>query len=671
ESVKMIEIKLSQGAKPAHGGLLPAKKVTQEIADIRGLPKGERVVSPPTHSEFSNPIEMLVFIERLRDLSGGKPVGIKLCIGQPEEFVAIVKAMREADSYPDFIAIDGSEGGTGAAPFEFSNSIGMPLRDGLAFANNVLIGAGVRDKTILIASGKIITGFHMFRVMALGADVCNSARGMMFAIGCIQARRCNHNDCPVGVATTDPRLDKAINVVDKGDRVAAYHEKTIESFLAILAAAVLATMRWHVIFSRLLFRSLLLPLWITLIVWSAAEVRRSPKIWKAIVLGTLVGSGFYTYLAWYFMLPGVAALLVWVFRGIASNRDLKRCAVSCSIALIVTSSPILLHYAAVPDHFLSRPGAVSPFKDGAGAAVRELSKNLLQASGMFHYRGDHVPKHNLPGAPALDRISGIVFLLGLGSCLYRLARRRYGGAERCALETILVSWLLLGMMPTIFAKTDSPNFLRTLVLTPAVAGLIAIGLSVLWDLIDRLIGAAKKIPPGLQDAPRAHASPLTAILIGALILASATTTVRDVFGRWAPSPEVWMSFNGRQTQLGKIAGATPPGAICWIPAAMGSHRTVQYLTAGTDRVRLYSDFDFLRPDPDGSGPMRVVATEHNVLLPVLRRLVPSGRVIDVMIEPRGESLQPWAWLFEIPPGKLPAAEEVDRAEERHRIDIRW
>ena len=241
ESVKMIEIKLSQGAKPAHGGLLPAKKVTQEIADIRGLPKGERVVSPPTHSEFSNPIEMLVFIELLRDLSGGKPVGIKLCIGQPEEFVAIVKAMRQADSYPDFIAIDGSEGGTGAAPFEFSNSIGMPLRDGLSFANNVLIGAGVRDKTILIASGKIITGFHMFRVMALGADVCNSARGMMFAIGCIQARRCNHNDCPVGVATTDPKLDKAINVVDKGDRVAAYHEKTIESFLAILAAAGLTS----------------------------------------------------------------------------------------------------------------------------------------------------------------------------------------------------------------------------------------------------------------------------------------------------------------------------------------------------------------------------------------------------------------------------------------------
>lgn len=241
DSVKMIEIKLSQGAKPAHGGILPAKKVTKEISEIRGVPLLERVLSPPTHSAFSTPLELLEFIERLRDLSGGKPVGIKLCIGQPEEFVAVVKAMKETGKVPDFIAIDGSEGGTGAAPFEFSNSIGMPLRDGVTFANNVLIGAGMRDQVKLFASGKIITGFHMFRVMALGADVCNCARGMMFALGCIQARRCNYNDCPVGVATTDPALDKAIDVEDKGDRVAAYHEKTIHSFLEILAAAGLSS----------------------------------------------------------------------------------------------------------------------------------------------------------------------------------------------------------------------------------------------------------------------------------------------------------------------------------------------------------------------------------------------------------------------------------------------
>ncbi len=239
-SVKMIELKLSQGAKPAHGGILPAKKVTQEIADIRGVPVGVRVDSPPGHKAFGTPLEMLAFIELLREKSGGKPVGFKLCIGQPEEFVSIVKAMVETDTFPDFITVDGGEGGTGAAPFEFSDSVGMPLRDGLAFAHNVLVGAGVRKRVVLIASGKIITGFHMFRAMALGADICNCARGMMFALGCIQARRCNHNDCPVGVATTDPKLDKAIDVDDKGQRVDRYHKRTVVSFLEILGAAGLS-----------------------------------------------------------------------------------------------------------------------------------------------------------------------------------------------------------------------------------------------------------------------------------------------------------------------------------------------------------------------------------------------------------------------------------------------
>ncbi len=240
ESVKMIELKLSQGAKPAHGGILPAKKVTEEIAQIRGVPMGIQVDSPPRHRAFSTPAGLLEFVDLLRDRSGGKPVGIKLCIGQPEEFVAMVKTMVQTGRYPDYIAIDGGEGGTGAAPFEFSDSVGMPLRDGLAFAHNVLVGAGVRDRIVLVASGKIITGFDMFRVMALGADVCNCARGMMFALGCIQARRCNHNDCPVGVATTDPKLDKAIDVEDKGMRVDRYHKRTVQSFVEILGAAGLS-----------------------------------------------------------------------------------------------------------------------------------------------------------------------------------------------------------------------------------------------------------------------------------------------------------------------------------------------------------------------------------------------------------------------------------------------
>jgi glutamate synthase domain-containing protein 2 len=240
ETVRLVEVKLSQGAKPAHGGILPAKKVTKEIAAIRGVPEGVQVDSPPRHSAFSTPEGLLEFVALLRDASGGKPVGFKLCIGQPEEFVAIVKAMVRTGLFPDFVTVDGGEGGTGAAPFEFSDSVGMPLRDGLAFAHNVLVGAGVRDEVVLIASGKVITGFHMFRAMALGADACNCARGMMFALGCIQARRCNHNDCPVGVATTDPRLSKAIDVDDKGMRVDRYHRRTVESFLEMLHAAGLS-----------------------------------------------------------------------------------------------------------------------------------------------------------------------------------------------------------------------------------------------------------------------------------------------------------------------------------------------------------------------------------------------------------------------------------------------
>ncbi|HXH60106.1 MAG TPA: FMN-binding glutamate synthase family protein [Fimbriimonadaceae bacterium] len=236
-SVKMIEVKISQGAKPAHGGILPAAKCTPEIAEIRGVEPYKEVDSPPAHKAFSTPVGLLEFLESLREMSGGKPVGFKLCIGQPEEFVSIVKAMKVTGKLPDFITVDGSEGGTGAAPFEFSNSVGMPMRDGLAFAQNILVGAGLRDEVALIASGKVITGFHMFRAMALGADACNCARGMMFALGCIQARRCNMNDCPVGVATNDPKLDKAIHVEDKGDRVDCYHERTVDSFLELLAAA--------------------------------------------------------------------------------------------------------------------------------------------------------------------------------------------------------------------------------------------------------------------------------------------------------------------------------------------------------------------------------------------------------------------------------------------------
>ncbi|MBS1682104.1 MAG: FMN-binding glutamate synthase family protein [Bacteroidetes bacterium] len=236
-NVKMIEIKLSQGAKPGHGGILPAAKNTPEIAAIRLVKPGTTVYSPTFHSAFSNPIELLKFIEKLRTLSGGKPIGFKLCIGRKSEFLSICKAMVQLDIYPDFITVDGGEGGTGAAPPEFTNFVGMPLLDALDFVDNALIGFGIRHKLRLIASGKILTGFHMVRAMALGADTCNSARAMMMALGCIQALECNKNTCPTGVATQNPALMKGLVIDDKKVRVANYHKNTVESFVELIAAA--------------------------------------------------------------------------------------------------------------------------------------------------------------------------------------------------------------------------------------------------------------------------------------------------------------------------------------------------------------------------------------------------------------------------------------------------
>lgn len=235
-NVKMIEIKLSQGAKPGHGGILPAVKVTDEIVKIRHVLKGNDVISPPWHREFSTPLELMDFISRLRSLSGGKPVGFKLCIGKRSEFISICKAMITKDVYPDFITVDGAEGGTGAAPREFTNHMGTPLDDGLNFAVNVLKGFGIKDKIKVIAAGKVIDGFSMVTKFALGADICNSARGMMMAIGCIQALRCNSNQCPTGIATQDPQLYKLLDVDDKSKRVAQFHRRTISQVKDLINA---------------------------------------------------------------------------------------------------------------------------------------------------------------------------------------------------------------------------------------------------------------------------------------------------------------------------------------------------------------------------------------------------------------------------------------------------
>ncbi|WP_296001662.1 FMN-binding glutamate synthase family protein [Rugamonas sp.] len=238
--VKMIELKMSQGAKPGHGGVLPGSKVTIEIATTRGVMPGQDCVSPAAHSAFSTPLEMLAFIDRLRTLSGGKPTGFKLAIGHPWEFFAIVKAMLATGIVPDFIVVDGSEGGTGAAPVEFTDHVGTPLQEALLMVHNTLVGANLRDKVKIGASGKIVTAFDIARTIALGADWCNSARGFMFALGCVQSQSCHTDRCPTGVATQDRDRQRALVVPDKTNRVAHFHENTVKALAELIAAAGLS-----------------------------------------------------------------------------------------------------------------------------------------------------------------------------------------------------------------------------------------------------------------------------------------------------------------------------------------------------------------------------------------------------------------------------------------------
>jgi glutamate synthase domain-containing protein 2 len=237
DQVKMIEIKLSQGAKPGHGGVLPAAKVTAEIAATRGVSMGQDCVSPARHSAFDSPLALMHFVEQLRTLSRGKPVGMKLCIGHPWEWFAMVKAMLATGITPDFIVVDGAEGGTGAAPLEFSDHVGVPMQEGLLLVHNTLIGVGLRERVAIGCAGKVISAFDIARVLALGANWCNAARGFMFALGCIQSQSCHTDRCPTGVATQDPLRQQALSVPDKAERVYHYHRNTLQALRELLQAA--------------------------------------------------------------------------------------------------------------------------------------------------------------------------------------------------------------------------------------------------------------------------------------------------------------------------------------------------------------------------------------------------------------------------------------------------
>ena len=236
EQVKCVSIKLSQGAKPGLGGVMPAAKVSPEIAQIRGVPVGVKCVSPSHHSAFSTPRGLLEFLAQLRDMADGRPTGFKLCIGQMTEFLAVCKAMIDMEAYPDFIIVDGSEGGTGAAPLEFEDHVGLPLTEGLVFVHNALVGCGLRDKIKVGCSGKIASGFDIARRIAQGADYTNAARAMMFAIGCIQSQRCHTNRCPVGVATQDQSRSRALVVPDKAERVYQFQKNSVDSFNQIISS---------------------------------------------------------------------------------------------------------------------------------------------------------------------------------------------------------------------------------------------------------------------------------------------------------------------------------------------------------------------------------------------------------------------------------------------------
>jgi 4-amino-4-deoxy-L-arabinose transferase-like glycosyltransferase len=421
---------------------------------------------------------------------------------------------------------------------------------------------------------------------------------------------------------------------------------------ALTAAAILATMRWHVIFSRLVFRTIILGPWLIGIVWIALSYQRKPGLLKAALLGLMVGGGFYTYLAWYLLLPLVAGMITWLILQARKTPGAYPGIALMIICMLISAAPIGIHYLMHPESLMARPGEVSVFKPNpngsAGSGFPEILENAGEALLMFHWKGDHVAKQNIPHAPALDRTHGIFMLIGLWICLLRLTGRQHdwNPLPSRVLPAIIFGWLGCGMLATIFARTDSPNFLRTLCLTPAVAATCAVGLM-----------ASIRFLSGFWNRKVIMA---LAIL---LVMASGINCYHQVFNRWAGREDVLKGFNGDITQLGYYsAGKDNASYAVMVPRSLYEHRTFQFLSLGRTHVHPYHDWQTMLGHMGESPPggRIIITTANNRVYQPLRNLLPAGKVDQAFEAPGGNT---WALAFAIHEDDLPAAdilEELDR-----------
>ena len=434
---------------------------------------------------------------------------------------------------------------------------------------------------------------------------------------------------------------------------------------ALTAAAILATMRWHVIFSRLVFRTIILGPWLIGIVWIALSYRRKPSVTKATLLGIMIGAGFYTYLAWYLMLPLVAGIILWLSLHSRGTPRAWPQVTMMILAMLICAAPIGMHYLENPASLLARPGEISVFKPDKGedrshfnSGLQEIIENVGEALLMFHWRGDHVAKQNIVthahdqpkphGAPALDKLHGLMMLVGLWFCIMTLMGRRQSWIplHSKALPAIQLGWLACGMLPTILARTDSPNFLRTLCLTPAVATICAVGLV---GMVGSLSGSrGRKIAP---------------VLAVLLLIVSGINCAHQIYKNWPGDISVWKGFNGDITQIGYYSAAMDDGSVeVMVPQLLYKHRTFQFLNLGQNHARPYHNWKSMlgKTDDDPPGQRAIIVTVRNGVLNPLQDLLPSAKVDQHFAAPHGRT---WALAFIIDKDKLPSPhmlEEMDR-----------